>query len=144
MNKLYTPVEVAHLFKTGVRTVRIWLRKGVLKGFKDKSFWLIRQEDIDEFIMRKNSLSDKVKLEAVIYNANKQPVGKVQFTQTAISILHNRKVPFVLNNAEITAACREIFLANAVMRSKPKIDDIANYCFSPRLAISLYDDYYLR
>lgn len=56
--KLLTPDEVAEYLQIPVRTVRLWLREGSLKGIKVKTLWRIPEEELEKFL-RQEGRQDK-------------------------------------------------------------------------------------
>jgi len=48
--KLLTPDEAAAIVRTSPKTIREWLRKGVLKGIKTGRLWRIRESDLRRFL----------------------------------------------------------------------------------------------
>lgn len=49
MDKLYTVEEVANVLNVPINTVRIWLRKGILKGIKLGKYWRVKEAQLQEF-----------------------------------------------------------------------------------------------
>lgn len=49
LDKLYTVEEAASILNVHVNTVRIWLRKGTLKGVKVGKYWRIKENQLNEF-----------------------------------------------------------------------------------------------
>lgn len=51
MNNFYTVDEVAEKYRVDPETVRRWLRKGILKGFKTPSgySWIIPASALEDF-----------------------------------------------------------------------------------------------
>lgn len=54
--KLLTPQAVAERLEVSPDTVRIWLRKGILKGIKvgGGKLWRISESSVDEFLESNN------------------------------------------------------------------------------------------
>jgi len=52
MERMLKPQEVAERLNVSVRTVRIWLWKGVLKGVKIGRVWRVREKDLEDFIKK--------------------------------------------------------------------------------------------
>lgn len=50
MDKFYTVDEVAENLKVPIETVRVWLRKGTLKGVRLGRYWRIKETNLQEFI----------------------------------------------------------------------------------------------
>lgn len=50
MNELLTPEEAAAKLVVSPKTIRDWLRDGVLQGVKVGKLWRIREEDLQSFI----------------------------------------------------------------------------------------------
>lgn len=50
MEKLYTPEEVAELFKTSRETIYNWLRAGKLQGVKVGHFWRISESELKRLL----------------------------------------------------------------------------------------------
>ena len=48
--KLLTPRDVADRLQVNERTVKIWLRKGRLRGFKIGKEWRISPDDLQAFL----------------------------------------------------------------------------------------------
>lgn len=57
MNGLLTTKQVAERLQVGIETVKRYLQRGILKGFKigeggGQAGWRIKEQDLDEFINR--------------------------------------------------------------------------------------------
>lgn len=49
--KVYTPDEAAEILSIDAQTIRIWLRRGILRGSKiGTKLWRISEDDIKEFL----------------------------------------------------------------------------------------------
>ncbi len=48
-DEFLTPSQVAELMKVGEFTVRLWLRRGLLRGFRIGKSWRIHQSALDAF-----------------------------------------------------------------------------------------------
>ena len=44
--------EIADKLKVDLETVRNWLRKGTLKGYKFGKFWRVKESDFEEFLQK--------------------------------------------------------------------------------------------
>ena len=47
--EFYTPEQVAQIFQVKETTVRLWLRRGLLKGIKAGHSWRIPRRAVEEF-----------------------------------------------------------------------------------------------
>ena len=77
MNEYYTIKEVAEIFKAGPETIRIWFRKGKIKGTKTGRRILIPKKEVER-MMKVYLINQEIPLE----NKNegwyyKAPKGKV-------------------------------------------------------------------
>lgn len=52
----YTVPEVASELRLDEETVRRMLRKGKMKGFKAAKRWLVKEEDLNDYIARKANI----------------------------------------------------------------------------------------
>lgn len=50
MDKLYTVEEVASALNVHINTIRIWLRKGTLKGIKLGKYWRVEENQLKDFV----------------------------------------------------------------------------------------------
>ena len=50
LDKLYTAQETADVLKTGLRTVRRYLKTGLLVGGKIGKQWIVKESDIEAFV----------------------------------------------------------------------------------------------
>ncbi|MGC2434680.1 MAG: helix-turn-helix domain-containing protein [Desulfobaccales bacterium] len=48
--KVYTPEDAAEVLKVNPETIRQWLRKGKIGGFKAGRLWRLRERDIEAFL----------------------------------------------------------------------------------------------
>ena len=58
LEKLYSVEEVAEMTAVTTRTIRNYLRNGILKGTKIGGQWRFRQEDVMRMLNQENSVSD--------------------------------------------------------------------------------------
>jgi len=52
---IYTTEEIAEIMKVSEDTVRRWLRKGKLQGFKTDRVWRVSEKQLNEMIEGKTS-----------------------------------------------------------------------------------------
>lgn len=58
LEKLYSVEEIAEMTSVTTRTIRNYLRSGILKGTKIGGQWRFRQEDVTNMLNQENLLSD--------------------------------------------------------------------------------------
>lgn len=57
--KFLRPDEIAKQLDIKDETVRIWLRKGVLVGYKVGSDWRVKPADLEEFLSKRRNVEQK-------------------------------------------------------------------------------------
>jgi excisionase family DNA binding protein len=58
LEKLHTVEEVASILNVQTNTIRIWLRKGTLKGVKLGKYWRIKESQLQEFTKEQEGATD--------------------------------------------------------------------------------------
>jgi excisionase family DNA binding protein len=54
-----TPEKVAQLLSVQPKTVRDWLKRGRIKGFKAGRLWRVREKDLDAFLSQARAEMDR-------------------------------------------------------------------------------------
>ncbi len=57
--KFLRPNEIAQMLDVQEETVRVWLRKGLLVGFKLGNDWRVKPSDLEEFLNKRRNIEEK-------------------------------------------------------------------------------------
>jgi excisionase family DNA binding protein len=57
--KFLRPDEIAKQLDVDIETVRVWLRRGELVGYKLGSDWRVKPSDLEEFLTKRRNVERK-------------------------------------------------------------------------------------
>lgn len=57
--KFLRPDEIAKMLDVDIETVRVWLRKGELGGYKLGSDWRVKPSDLDTFLEKRRNVKEQ-------------------------------------------------------------------------------------